>query len=227
MPLFHPSGGLAYHLRAWRYRHTLWHPFHAEVRRWLADWQPQASHLVLVGPSGGYALEGAFLARFSRITVLEPDPVARALLQRGFPWTSFQFESHADLVQADGFQRLAARYPHAAFLFCNLLGQPLLGQGRGQGRQTWLSGLQPALTGRDWASWHDLVSTERMPDQGEPFGLAQAEPLDTLLGRVWQGGELAIHDHEMSGLAPGLPRQYALWPLFPGRFHLIEWFASG
>jgi hypothetical protein len=82
MPLLHPSGGLVYHWRAWRWRRTPWAPFHDQVRRWLTDWRPEAGQLVLVGPSGGYALSSQFLERFRKITVLEPDDLARRKIGR-------------------------------------------------------------------------------------------------------------------------------------------------
>ncbi len=85
MPILHASGGLLYHLRAWRWRRTLWAPFLAQVRRWQTDWRPDARHLVLIGPSGGYAQTRQFLERFPEITALEPDPVARYILARRFP----------------------------------------------------------------------------------------------------------------------------------------------
>ncbi|MEW5769576.1 MAG: hypothetical protein AB1831_04350 [Pseudomonadota bacterium] len=224
MPVLHPSGGLVYHLRAWRHCATLWAPFHVQVRAWLADWRPAATHLVLLGPSGGYALDTAFLARMPRITVLEPDPLARAILRRRFPGTAFRFAPGEGLGRPDGLQRLAAACPDAAFLFCNLLGQRLVGQG--EARQDWLAGLPAALAGRAWASWHDLASTHRPPDVAEPFTLPRAEPLDEVLAHAWHGGELIIHDHETAGLLPDAPRRHALWTLSPGHYHLVEWLHS-
>ncbi|MGL4407279.1 MAG: hypothetical protein ACRCTU_02685, partial [Zoogloea sp.] len=56
------SGGLVYHLRAWRARRQ-WAAFHAQVAAWLAAWMPERHRLVLVGPSAGYALPLGFLAR--------------------------------------------------------------------------------------------------------------------------------------------------------------------
>jgi hypothetical protein len=228
MPLLHPSGGLVYHLRAWRYSKSLWSGFHAQVRQWLAAWQPEAAHLVLVGPSAGYALDSAWLARYPRLTVLEPDPLARYLLRRRHPGLPLHFVPGTALARPDGFAWLARQFPDAAFLFCNLLGQTLLGQDPSMPdtqRRTWLAGLEPALRGHAWASWHDLASSHRKPDSQSAFQLRQAEPLDAVLGRFWQGGELSIHDHACSGLATGAPREYAIWTLRPGRYHVVEWLA--
>jgi hypothetical protein len=221
--LFHPSGALAYHLRAWRRRNGLWAPFHGVVRRWLTDWRPEAGHLVLVGPSGGYALTRPFLERFARITVLEPDPLARRLLRWRFPGIGFAWGESEFLPRTGGFARLAASFPDAAFLFCNLLGQELLGQLADFARAAWLAELEPALRGRAWASWHDLVSTTRAPDVQPHAPLDHAIPLDELLARFWRGGKLEIIDHETAGLCPRAPRRHAIWHLAPGSYHLIEW----
>lgn len=224
--LFHPSGSLPYHLRAWRWRHTLWAPFHDVVRRWLTDWRPETGHLVLIGPSGGYALTARFLERFERITVLEPDPLARWLLRRRFPECAFEWRESGYLALPDGFARLAATYPDAALLFCNLLGQELQGQPADFDRATWLAELEPALAGHFWASWHDLASTARAPEASVPACLAQALPLDELLAQCWSGGDLEINDHETAGLCPALPRRYAIWRLAPRRHHVIEWLSA-
>lgn len=221
--LLHPSGSLSYHLRAWRWRHSLWAPFHAQVRCWLTDWRPDTNHLVLIGPSGGYAFSAQFLARFARISLLEPDPLARWLLRRRFPETAFDGQDCEYLPKTGGFARLAATYPDAAFLFCNLLGQELQGQPAGFDRAAWLAELQPALAGRPWASWHDLVSTARAPDSHPALRLDHAIPLDELLAQFWHGGCLEVSDHETAGLCPQAPRRFGIWHLAPGRYHLIEW----
>jgi hypothetical protein len=223
----HPSGGLIYHLRAWRWRRSLWAPFHDQVRRWLTDWRPETAHLVLVGPSGGYALSSQFLERFRKLTVLEPDALARRILVRRFPESRFEREDAPWLVTPEGFRRLAERYPEAAFLFCNLLGQVPAGAPADFDHRAWLESLDTGLAGRPWASWHDLASTARSPDRHGPSGAAAAESLDAALERYWTGGELEIHDHGCAGLCPGRPRQYAVWQLTPRRHHLIEWLCSG
>lgn len=223
MPILHSSGGLLYHLRAWRYRRGLWEPFLDQVRRWLTDWRPETRHLVLVGPSGGYALTRQFLERFPHITVLEPDPLARHLLGRRFPDVPFRHDRAPWLAGAEGFRRLAGAYPDAAFLFCNLLGQRPVGAPRGFDHRAWLDGLAPGLAGRAWASWHDLASTATPPDWTGWVARPRAEPLEQVMGRFWHRDGLEVEDHECDGLCPALPREYTVWPLRRRSFHLVEW----
>lgn len=236
MPLFHPSGSLVYHWRAWRWRTTLWALFHGEVHRWLRDWQPDTRHLVLVGPSGGYALDPNFLARFSRLTVLDPDPLAsrifaRHFQRRDFPKQTLAWQSESHLAEAEGFRWLADRWPDAAFLFCNLLGQTLVGAPPGFARRPWLDRLPTVLAGRQWASWHDLAAVEQAPARQFGIDLPRSEALETSLARFWQGrgpgNELAIHDCECGGLLPDSPRRLAVWSLTTSRHHLIEWLEAG
>lgn len=223
MMLLHPSGSLAYHLRAWRWQNSLWLPFHAQVRRWLTDWRPSCRHLVLIGPSGGYDLSRQFLERFERITVLEPDPLARWLLRRRLRGIRIEWQDGEFLPQPGGFARLAARFPDAAFLFCNLLGQDLIGQPPAFDRAVWLAELAPALRGRAWASWHDRVSTPRQPQRQVHPEYPHAVALDELLTQFWEGGELDLVDHDTVGICPACRHRYAIWHLAPRAWHLIEW----
>jgi hypothetical protein len=225
--LLHPSGSLPYHLRAWRWRRTLWAPFHAEVGNWLSDWRPNTGHLVLIGPSGGYALNGQFLARFADIAMLEPDPLALWLMRRRFPGIRVHWNDSTYLAQPGGFFRLAETYPNAALLFCNLLGQELQGEPATFDRAAWLTELEQALAGRDWASWHDLVSSARRPDSSPLPRFDHAIPLDDLLAMFWHGGNLEITDHDTAKLCPDLPRRCCVWHLAPNRYHLIEWLWHG
>jgi hypothetical protein len=176
-------------------------------------WTPPAAHLVLVGPSAGYFLAPAFLARFARITALEPDPLARWLFRRRFPRQPMDWAGALESPLL-----LPRRYPHAAYLFCNLLGQALQGD-----QSDWLSKLAGGLAGKPWASFHEVVSTRRPPDRLAPLALERLVPLEDLLGRFWQGGELEIVDHGTFGLCPEAQRRYAIWPLAPGQTHLVEW----
>ncbi|NTV10116.1 MAG: hypothetical protein HGA47_05005 [Zoogloea sp.] len=215
--LCHPSGGLGYHLRALRHR-ALWAPFRDTVAGWLDDWRPGCERLVLIGPSAGHTLPEAFLSTFGRVTALEPDPLARWLLRRRFAAVSLDFDPLDCLAGADGLALLAARFPDAAFLFCNVLGQIPAPGGR-----RWSGLLTAHLAGRHWASWHDAVSTTLAPRTAEPRRVEQPAKLEDVLARFWSGGELPLTDHETFGLGGAGVHDYAIWRLQPTAYHLVEW----
>ena len=218
--LFLPSGGLRYHLRALAYRRTLWLPFRRQVAAWLAEWQPPCDRVVLVGPSAGHTLPLTWLERFAEWVVLEPDPLARWWLARRAPGP-WRFEPALDLRCEGGVAALADRYPDAALLFCNLLGQ----LGPPDGGTTWPSVLAQALAGRHWASWHDVLSTSRRPDCADPAArvLPGGSELPAVVGYFWSGGRLEVVDHATFALGGDVAHAYALWRLRPRRWHLIEW----
>lgn len=215
--LFHDSGGLAYHLRALRHGHTLWRPYRRAVAAWLADWRPAASHLLLVGPSGGYSLTPAFLARFPRVTAVEPDPLARFILARRFAGLGLDWQA-----PGPGLLDAVLAHPDAAVLFCNLLGQDWRGTEGMEDRHGVLAGLPRALAGRPWASYHDIVSTAVPPRFAGPAEDASGD-LETLLARFWPGGELPLVDHGTHALGAGRPGRYVVWALTPGSHHLVGW----
>lgn len=217
LTLFHASGGLRYHLRAWRLRGHDWRPFHDQVTTWLESWRPTARRLVLIGPSGGYALNGGFLERFDDLVAYEPDPLARFLLRRRFPSARIAFSGAVRDLRA-----LAKAQPEAAFLFCNLLGQDWTDRPNA----AWHAAFMDALAGREWASFHEVASSARPPDTAGSLRLAACPDFDTLMSHFWQGGELLVEDHDTFGLFPGRPREYCIWSFRPGRHHLIEWLRS-
>lgn len=215
--LLDPSGGLGYHWRALRYRHTLWRPFAAQVAHWLADWQPPQRELVLIGPSAGYTLNAEFLGRFRQIAVLEPDPLARWLLRKRFPSAPFSFDTLDCFAGLHGPLALRQQFPHAAFLFCNVIGQQLAGLDA-----RWPASLQQALRDSSWASYHDVMASERAPRQTQMRPMKNGETLEEVLSGFWSGGEvLEIFDH---GSFAALPAQaHAIWSITPQQHHLVAW----
>lgn len=214
------SGGLRFHLRAWRHRRR-WAAFHAAVADWLRAWHPDRPHLVLVGPSAGYDLPAGWLGGFTRITVLEPDPLARWLLRRRPDATRLHFDDLDCLATPDGLAHLKARFPDAAILFCNVLGQVTAPGGRG-----WAELCACHLRDLPWASLHDVVSTPRAPRaDAVRASFPGGTSLEAVLAAFWPGGELPLVDHATFALGGDVPHHYVLWPLRPGRWHLVEWVA--
>lgn len=218
--LLDPSGGLVYHLRALRHRRR-WAAFHATVAGWLNGWQPASRHLVIVGPSAGYALPPGFLARFDSVVALEPDPLARWLLRRRPDAARVRFDTLDCLSAADSLGHLAARFPDAAVLFSNVLGQI------DAHLDDWSALITRHLAGQPWASYHDVMSTHSAPSPTAPASLLADDALTPLLGRFWPASPLEIVDHGTFRLGGRGPFGYALWPITTGRWHLVEWASGG
>jgi hypothetical protein len=241
------TGGLRYHLRAWRYRRTLWAPFVRAVSRWLGDWRPAERSLVLVGPSGGYCIDLQFIRRFDNVTVVELDPIARWIFARRARGpldgarTRLAFDSSDYLSPIDGrfslegLRALCERYPSHAVLFCNVLGQlPLLGPDPDEdntrvdfvgGFEWWLRALPEALADRSWASFHDRLSgavrPSRVLDEGA-VAWRSSEALVEALYPQTDRDEDVLNDHRTSELAVDRARVEMLWEIVPSVFHLVE-----
>jgi hypothetical protein len=224
----HASGGLFWHLRALRYRNSLWRPFRNEVERWLHDWQPSTDKLIIVGTSAGYTLDADFLQRWQEIVVLEPDPLARRLLQWRYPDARWRFENLDVLSDISNLAWLFECFPSHAILFSNVLGQ--VAPRDETTSAIWQRSVCEMLVGHHWASYHDVISTSRPP----VALVAQApsrETLDELVARFWRGGELELVDHGTFGLGECKSLKnfgnnaYCIWQLRPRQYHLVEWFS--
>jgi hypothetical protein len=213
------SGGLGYHWRAWRYRDRLWHGFHAQVARWLDRWQPAARTLILIGPSGGYALPAAFLARFDTHLAIEPDPLARWLLRRRFRPLRWQFIRDDVFGDTQALERLSSTWPDAAFLFCNVIGQVMDADMLAH----WRASHAPWLGAHAWASWHDVFSSDRAPralPSAEDAALGPECAAD-VAGRLWRDMPCRVEDHGSFALWP--QTEHVLWQLTPHQWHVIGW----
>ena len=191
--------------------------------------------LILFGSSGGYTISESFLLPFKKITIFEPDPLARWIFRRRFPNRLIQktvFQS-SDLLNPDGLRSLAENNPRACFIMSNVMGQLHL-----LNEEQWLllrSQLAGILKNRFWISYHDRVSGEVKPSISKNEFTAPLSN-DALLDHFYPAKigasatprpELVDHltyplfesgDHSCA---------YFAWPLFPGTWHLIEAVSSG
>lgn len=240
--LFTPSGGLVYHARALRYRDGLWAPFRAALADWLEHRLPPDDELILIGPSGGHCLPLPLLSRYRRLTVLEPDPLARRILQLRLAPARLVVE-HRDLLLAPllsgarGLDALLERRPRASLLFCNLLGQvqiDLVDDLQERFQSEFRRRVLPLLAGRRWASFHDRWSLDRAQDASPapPTALRfERRPSDEQLalacfGAV--GATVTAFDHGASSLFPDAwPRRYFSWQLTPQALHVVEGVSGG
>jgi hypothetical protein len=216
-----PSGGLSYHVLAWKYRKTLWQPFRNEVQTWLSLWNPPERELILMGASGGYALPVEFLKRFEKIYYVDPDPIARLI----FKWRFRGLKIKALRSHPQNLLSPIAKYPKAAVLFCNLLGQLPLILRDAEFRQL-QSRFEKDLTERSWASFHDIVSTSSSAPFQKPQSLKPQRHLN--LGAVMmtallppRSEKLSLVDHETFWLSEKYSTDLTWWSLRPNSYHLI------
>lgn len=240
--LWGPAGGIRYHVRALRYARQLWEPFRWPLGDWLLRWQTVEPTLLLVGPSAGYNLQPFLLERFRKVVVLEPDPLARWLLQRRLARVPLDPRPTLELIAEDQLvyhperlPRLLERLGPTAILFCNVLGQlrHLLGVDDTEDPRfvAVRSAVQGVLAGRSWASFHDRVSGALAPSLEEPLLSAHRWSDAELVQHAFYGGTDVLGgtvlDHGMQGFFPEqLPHLYLRWELAPGSFHVIEAVAS-
>ena len=230
------AGGPFYHLRALHAARRRWQPFREAIGAFLVESFPSATSLIVVGPSAAYCIPDAFLARFSAVTALEPDRVARFLFARrlkrlGVPSIDFVVEDRlvAPLVSGGpGLDSLLDASPGRAVLFSNVLGQIrfLLSAPDFQKWQAgWTQRVASRLAGRPWASFHDRVSAAVPPRVAMPHRTFRRLE-DAELGRFFYSereGRVELYDHLTDGLFPvEAPHAYFHWELEPGAHHLVE-----
>ena len=212
-----PTGGLAYHSAAYRYRELLWRPFVATVDAWLREkWAPRSRKLVVFGSSAGWTLNEGFLARFDEVACVEPDPIARFLFRRRFRGLKRLSQTgRDDLLTADLGEFLDERHAGAAILFSNVLGQlPLLKRAPPDREK-----FAEALREREWASYHDLFSARAPLKRDFPRELSR-RPEDSVAAKFFAPPAEVI-DHGTLWLSKDRATACAPWEIRPGRNHVI------
>ena len=217
------TGGLFWHMRALVARRSLWAPFRLALEGWLCGWAPPRRSLLLVGASAGWCLPDSFLTRFDHLYAVDLDPVAeplfrllhgRALRRAGATLSWSRIDFFADPM------RVLAAYPDAAVLLCNVAGQRCVQVRDPAAVEAEMARLQGLLRGRDWASFHDLLSGAAgvvLAPRALPARMEQRE----LLASLGLGGEW--FDHLTGELLPqGTARLILPWRFDRGRLHLIE-----
>jgi hypothetical protein len=238
--LNNPSGGIRYHYRAWRRREGAWLGFREQLEAWLFGWQPLASTLAIVGPSGGYCLPLRALERFERFVIFEPDALARFILRRRMqealpdrPITWIAKDLWVEpLLRGDSIPRWLLG-PSSALLFSNVVGQLpyVIDEPKyPRWREAWCRQLWPTLQEMPWASFHDRVSGETPPARPLPdtqSRLSDAE-VRALYHREDGSGTVELIDHGSQELLPeGRNYRYFHWPLTDQMHHLIEGVMGG
>jgi hypothetical protein len=190
---------------------------------WIPDARAADSDLLLVAPSAGHCLPGAWLGSFRSVTAVDLDPLARILFRR-LHGASLN-RTRLDWITGDVFRQwptLLAANPGHTILFCNFLGQAV--ECDEKKARAWFATLPATLSGRQWASFHDRYSGELTTKSAPPLDSQNRAEATTLLAHFYDrsiGGELT--EHELPPIFPQhRPYRYWNWPLSPDQFHIIE-----
>jgi len=235
--LISESGGLLYHLKAYRYQKRLWAPFIRRLDAWLqSTWSPpQDRPLILIGSSAGWCLLPGFLRGFPEVHAYDIDPLALRLLKERFKGACIHTHREDGLgvfsdPPGEALRRILANHPpDSSLLFCNLWGQVFLDEKAESRLPFWRRNLEGILAGRVWASFYDRVSGEVSPrvttdHEVNPQVLGEND----LIERFYSGAdstrdaEIELLDHRTGDFFRDMPRLHLHWELQPGRHHLIE-----
>ncbi len=217
------TGGFYWHMRALVARQSLWAPFRNEIENWLTGWSPSHRKLLLVGPSAGWCLPDSFLKRFDEIVAVDIDPLARPLFKLLHGPALRRAGVRLSWSRADFFAdpaHIIQSHPDAAVLFCNVAGQRCIQVRDSAAVEAEISRLRGIMTGRSWASFHDLLSgkgSQALAARRLPQRMGAHELLSSYgLGGEWFDhltGEFLPHD---------APRRILPWRLNRDRLHFIE-----
>ncbi len=224
-----PTGGLAWHVRAWR-RQAAWRPTVLALQdEWMRH-SPKADRLVIIGASAGWMMSPLWLRQFKTIETWDMDPWARwlfahrhgrALQAAGVAWTHHQADAWAD-DQAWGHDPSDSLY-----WFDNVLGQ-LRFMGPHAEAEARIRQVRQRLRQTRWGSVHDRysgpisVASPLAPVWSSAAGMdLEAAPAQAWLqGWGAQGNWL---DHLTGGvLAPGTPVLNLAWAFKPDFGHWLE-----
>jgi hypothetical protein len=216
-----------YHVRALRYRGSLWQSHLDSVSRFVRSWNCPP-HLILIGPSAGYSLPLDWLARFDSLTVVEPGWFARRAF--GSKLVALQkpvrhFGAPLAFERPGFLDPLGADLSRSGVLFCNVLGQV-----RVKSQEALHESLQKTLAGVSWASYHDRFSASD-PVWTYPDGeVSRVYPTEELIPppprkKLSLRKAPVVQEHlasdALSSLAPKRVR-YWDWQITPRQVHLIE-----
>lgn len=173
-----PSGGLCWHLQAWRCQ-SRWRTTCADIAQWLDAMPPPApgqeptQDLVIVGASAGWMVPSAWLQRFQSVTTYDVDRWAAPLFQRrhgaSLRASGTALHCHTQDALAD-LPAVLQAHPHALVLLDNVLGQLRFHHDSVESASRQIADITHSLRGRRWGSVHDAFSgrTQRGSDSVGP-----------------------------------------------------------
>jgi hypothetical protein len=228
------SGGLAWHLHAWRSK-DLWSPTVQLFSDWLKVQSIHERHdsLVLIGASAGWMMPSDWLCQFKEIRTFDIDPLAATL---------FKF-NHGKLLKEKGIHlicftqdalvalpQIIEQNPHSFIFFDNVLGQLRFVSSSMQEAENRLCHLKKTLVDRNWGSLHDRMSgfihqtlnSERLESQLHAHGLLNSDAeIQAWLTNI--RAQSPWLDHLTQDVFPkGASVQNIIWDFKPNYRHWLQ-----
>ena len=176
-----PSGGLFWHLHAWRQQRH-WHGTCADIAQWLATLPPSAKvrdtqardSLVVIGASAGWMLSSRWLQGFGQVDTFDLDRWAAPLFRRrhgaALHASGTALACHTRDALAD-LDVVLSTHPQAVVLFDNVLGQVRFHCASIDEASQRIAKVTRRMRGRRWGSVHDAYSG---PTQVRRIGMSAA-----------------------------------------------------
>lgn len=241
-----PSGGLFWHLHAWRYK-SQWTATCADIALWLGQmpWAQQESahteELLILGASAGWMVPSAWLQRFGRVTTFDVDRWAAPLFQRrhgaALRASGTALRCHTQDALAD-LPALLSAHPRAVVLLDNVLGQLRFHHASVEAAAGQIQQITRGLHGRRWGSVHDAFSgrTQRrtagsatVPMLHSPQAAKDkaAQPERRAVALAHFSNQLGAQgewlDHLTDGVFPaGTVVHHIAWPYQPRYCHWLQ-----
>lgn len=222
------SGGLFYHYLALKYKNSLWSCYKKNLNKLIIDLKFPTEKIILVGPSGGYALDADWVNQFSEVLVAEPDGLALKILSKKIKdFKAIESPVSLDILNCKKFSKHAKTH---TFIFCNLLGQLYtiyhdLG-GDESSFEQWKELLALKLSEINFVSFHDVfsITSKNNLDSGM---LTEAKTVSDCLQMIKLNNlgnkMLQLTDHRTEGLFPeARPAKYLFWQMTPQNYHIME-----
>lgn len=227
------TGGLHWHLRAWRAQ-SRWAHTRAEMESWLLAQPVPTEHLMVIGASAGWMMSTPWLARFKTVQTWDIDPLAAPLFQwrhgRALKAQGVRLQCHTGdaLTQLPSLLR---EQPEATVFFDNVLGQIRFQNPRPEQAEKRLRTITQNLRARHWGSVHDRLSgrvLKAWPHQSLPEmqRTVQGESNESVITQQWlasMGAQSPWLDHLTDSIFPeGTALSNMAWPMKTGYWHWLQ-----
>ncbi len=236
MWISNPTGGLFYHIKALRYRRSLWKGFQSQIEKFQSEWLkaiPHANrkHLVLVGGSGGYSQSQDFLKNFETLIHIDIDPWASFFFKRNHPYANTRFYRETIF---DHNYKIKSEFltdydeTNSTWMWCNLLGQMGLTHSEDL-TQSILRNIQIQMKNYSWMSFHDIYSFEapkNLIPSALPTEFDSPEQIRSAIQKL-PIKKVALADHLTIDRFQFDKRTLMLWPLTRKHYHFVEAGFSG